>query len=132
MSPRKSLVSMLVVTSICAAWCTSAPAQPVLTIDGTCPGPMRAEVRGALPESGVALLFSPRTGSFRIPWYHWCEGALLGLSPRGLRIIASAGTDEYGYAFFEGTAAPGACGGYLQTLSYPSGNCEVSNVVRVP
>ncbi len=111
---------------------TTASAQPVLILDGVCPGPMHAEIQGARPNAGIALVYSPRRGWFRIPWYYWCEGAILRLNPRGIQVVESVGTDENGSATFEGYVSAGACGGYLQTLSYPSGGCETSNVVQIP
>ncbi len=124
------------VALFCAAiFLATSPVQaqdPVLTLQGGCPGVMRAEIRGARPNSGIALVYSPRRGWFRIPWYYWCEGAVLRLNPRGIRVAESVATDENGFAVFEGQVSVGACGGYLQTLSYPSGGCETSNVVQIP
>lgn len=133
MSPRKSLVSMLVVTSICAAWCAPAIAQPVLTIEGACPGALRAEVRGARPERSLLLLFSPNEGQTRLPKFYGCGmGVTLGLDWRGLKILAEVVADETGFAAIEGFAGPAACGAYLQTLNRPSGGCETSNVAQIP
>jgi hypothetical protein len=109
-----------------------ATAQPVLTIEGSCPGLMRAQVDNARPRKGIVLLYSPRTGSFRLPWYYWCAGTELGLHPRGIRIVADTVADENGHATFDGFVSSGACGGFLQTLNSPSGNCETSNVIRIP
>jgi len=121
----------LMVLGVMAMFAAPATAQPMLTIEGSCPGPMRAEIRGARPERTLILLFSPRANPFRLPKFHFCSGVELGLGYRGLRGIASTGSDENGFAFFEGVAGPLACGGYLQTLNYPSGGCETSNVVQI-
>lgn len=107
-------------------------AQPVLSVEGDCPGFLRAEVIGAPPNHGILLLFAPHRGSYRFPPGHWCYGVTLGLGWRGLRIASAAGADENGFAFFEGKAGVLACGGFLQTLNYPSGGCEISNVVQIP
>ncbi len=115
-----------------ALWAAPALAQPVLMLEGSCPGFMRAEVSGARPSRSILLLFAPNQGSYTLPYHHWCGGTRLGLNWRGLRIAAAARADENGFAFFEGNAGPLACGGYLQTLNYPDASCETSNVVRIP
>jgi len=122
----------LVGLSVMAMLAAPAVAQPVLTIEGSCPGPMRAEVRGAQPRRGIVLLFSPRANPFRLPKFHYCSGVELGLGYRGLRAIENTITDENGFVAFEGVAGPLACGGYLQTLNAPDGGCETSNVVQIP
>ncbi len=111
---------------------TTASAQPVLSVEGSCPGQIRVQIVGAQPRKGILLLYSPRSGNFRLPWYHWCAGTELGLHPRGIRIVDDTVADENGRAIFEGTAQAGACGGFLQTLNTPSGNCETSNVEQIP
>lgn len=132
MSARRSVRLALWGLGAAVLWAAPAMAQPVLTLEGSCPGPMRAEIRGARPERAIILLFSPRANPFRLPKFHFCSGVELGLGYRGLRGIASTVSDETGFAFFEGIAGPLACGGYLQTLNYPDGGCETSNVVQIP
>lgn len=132
MSARQPSTLSLIVASICVLSCASANAQPVLTIEGSCPGPMRAEVRGARPERSFLLLFSPNEGSTRLPKFHWCGGAMLGLDRRGLMIVSGAIADENGFAVIEGEVGLRACGGFLQTLNWPDGGCETSNVVQIP
>jgi len=118
--------------SVMAMFAAPAMAQPVLTIEGGCPGPMRAEIRVAQPHQGLWLLFSPRANPFRLPKFHFCSGVELGIGYRGLRVVGNTGADENGFAFFEGMAGPLACGGFLQTLGSPGGGCETSNVVQIP
>ncbi len=114
----------------------SAPAmaqyEPVLSLDGRCPGVMRAEVSGARPRSGLSLLFASETGSVTIPWF-WqhCPGVELGLGRRNLREVASGTTDESGNLIIEGRVRSRACGGYLQVLTFPLGGCLTSNVVQI-
>ena len=114
-------ILMLLLAAPCAL------AQPVLTLEGSCPGPMRAEVRGGVPNFTAHLLFARSTGSFYIR-YGPCWGTTLGLSSQGLRVVASAIVDSQGQASFEGVASPGACGGYLQVFTSA---CQTSNVVRI-
>lgn len=115
-----------------ALWAAPALAQPVLMLEGSCPGFMRAEVSGARPNRSILLLFAPSQGSYTLPLGHWCAGTRLGLNWRGLQIATAARADETGFAFFEGQAGQRACGGWLQTLNYPDGGCETSNVVQIP
>ncbi len=117
-----------------AAFLVSAPpslAQPVLTLEGSCPGPMRADVSGARPGGGVILLFASETGSFTIPWYLQCGGTQLGLGRYHLRYVASTASNQNGFAFFEAISGSQSCGGYLQIHTSQSGGCETSNVVRI-
>lgn len=131
MSARRSVT--LALRGLGAAVLCAAPAlaQPVLTLEGSCPGPMRAEVRGARPGVGVILLFASETGSFTIPWYLQCGATELGLGRRHLRYVASTASDQNGFAFFEGVAGTQSCGGFLQVHTSQSGGCETSNVVRI-
>jgi len=122
------LAAVTVVMGLGAA--SSAAAQPVLTLEGSCPGPMRAEVRRAPPNQSLALLFARTTGHFRIP-FGACEGTTLGLSSQRLRVVGTAIIDPTGFAFVEGNAGPAACGGYLQVLTNAGGGCQTSNVVRI-
>lgn len=110
----------------------SGLAQPVLTLEGECPGLLRAEVRNARPEKFILLLYAPHDGTFVLPRGNWCQGVQLGLGWRGLRQVAGVVADQNGVALFEGEVNSLACGGFLQTLNYPSGGCEISNVVRIP
>ncbi len=134
MSGRRSV--RFAVWGLGAAMLFAAPAvaqyEPVLTLEGTCPGVLRAEVSGAPPRHGVYLLFSAETGSFQIPPdYQYCRGVVLGLGPRQLRQVAAANTDEFGFVEFHGLAGPRACGGFLQALTTPLGGCLTSNVVQI-
>lgn len=126
---------MVALWGLGAAALCAAPAmaqyEPVLTLEGTCPGMLRAQVSGAPPRHGLSLLFALETGSVRIPLHEYCGGVILGLGRRGLREVTSGNTDELGFIAFEGYAGPSACGGYLQVLTFPGGGCDTSNVVRI-
>ncbi|MCC6906346.1 MAG: hypothetical protein IT430_00265 [Phycisphaerales bacterium] len=132
MSNRMMIAALLASLAALLVSARLGLAQPVLSLEGGCPGFLRAEVRNAPPGSGILLLFAPHEGSFTLPRGNWCYGVTLGLGWRGLRQVAGAGVDEHGFAFFEGQAGQQACGGFLQTLNYPSGGCEISNVVQIP
>lgn len=134
MKPRGSFRLALwgfVAAALCAAP-AMAQYEPVLSLDGRCPGVMRAEVNGARPRSGLSLLFASETGSVTIPWF-WqhCPGVELGLGRRNLREVASGTTDESGNLIIEGRVRSRACGGYLQVLTFPLGGCLTTNVVQI-
>ena len=119
----------LVGLGVMALFAAPAMAQfePVLTLDGSCPGMLRAEVSRGRPNIGAILLFASETGSFTIR-HHSCSGTRLGLGGRNLREVAAKLLDNTGFAFFEGTAGSRACGGYLQIIL---STCETSNVVQI-
>ncbi len=130
MSPNSRIYALGVIAiSTCVA---PATAQPVLTIEGSCPGFLRAEVTDARPGRSLSLLFAPEAGSTRLPLFHWCGGVTLGLDWHGLRIVSGVIVDENGHGVIEGEVGARACGGYLQTLNWPDGGCEISNVVQIP
>ena len=109
----------------------SSRAQPILSLKGSCPGSMRADVRDAPPFRSVALLFALEEGHFVLGIPGGCPGTELGLGRRGLRVAATAVADENGVAYFVASVSPGACGSYLQILTSPGGGCQTSNVVRI-
>lgn len=125
---RLFLAIVTVVTSLGAT--RAAAAQPVLSLEGSCPGPMRAEMRNAPRNVSAFLLFARSTGSFLIRGGA-CWGTTLGLSSQGLRQVGEAITDGTGFASFEGNVGRAACGGYLQILMGAGGGCQTSNVVRI-
>ncbi|GEM_PF-1550740 len=131
MSPNRCIHVLVAVVAILTG-AAPAVAQPVLTIEGSCPGALRAQVTGARPGRSLLLLFAPDAGSTRLPLFHWCGGVTLGLDWHGLQIVSGAIADENGVAVMEGQVGSRACGGYLQTLNNPDGGCEISNVVQIP
>ncbi|MCL4198078.1 MAG: hypothetical protein KJZ69_11365 [Phycisphaerales bacterium] len=119
--------------SLCAAgalalWSAPALAQPVLTLEGSCPGRMLAQVSGSSPRGVVRLYFSPHRGSYAFPPFHPCYGVEIGLDPRRIQHVGTTRADQAGIARFNGDAGPAACGGFLQAMS---DFCEVTNVVQI-
>lgn len=102
-------------------------ADVVLTLQGSCPGPMRASVTGTIPHRTANFLFARDTGKFRIPLGP-CKGIILGLSQEGLRVVAVRDTGPTGSARIQGLVPPSACGGYMQVFM---NTCQTSNVVRI-
>lgn len=133
MKPRGSFRLALwgfVAAALCAAP-AMAQYEPVLMVEGSCPGILRAAVSGAPPRQGVSLLFASETGSWQIPIREYCGGVVLGLGREHLRHVASENTDEFGFVVFEGVGGVRACGGFLQVMTYPRAGCLTSNVVQI-
>jgi hypothetical protein len=103
-------------------------AGPSLTVSGTCPGSMTAEVSGATPRGPVVLGFAMRTGSVIIPSGP-CRGTQLGLGPQGLQQVATLRADANGDVTFRGNAPGSACGGFVQAID--GATCETTNVEQV-
>lgn len=105
----------------------TAQFEPVLTLEGSCPGVLRAEVSNGRGNATALLLFASETGSIRVP-HNFCFGTELGLGRRNLHEVDAERLDRFGRATFEGMAGSRACGGYLQILV---NTCETSNVVQI-
>jgi hypothetical protein len=109
---------------------TASRADPVLTLEGVCPGEITATVTEARGARLAALFFSRRPGETHIPPPYPCSGVILDLDPRTFRFIEYIETDESGTGRVTGTASPRACGGFLQVLV--GSECEKTNVIRIP
>lgn len=108
---------------------TPALAQPVLTVEGSCPGSMRALAEGMYPRAVVYLYFSPERGFYEFPPFHMCYGVEVGLNVHRLYFVGSTRADDFGTALWEGDAGPRACGGFMQAMD---NRCQTSNVGQVP
>lgn len=129
--PTRCFLSDLAVVAMCFAAALAQAQEPVLTLQGNCPGSMSAEVSQAPSRHGLSLLYASETGSFRIPFWQFCQGVELGLGRTHLQEVAHGTTDESGFISFHGFIGARACGGYLQVLTYPGGGCTTSNVVQI-
>ncbi len=129
MSARRSVRLALWGLGATVLWAAPAMAQPVLTLEGSCPGPMRALAEGMHPEDVVYLYFSPERGSYTFPPLHQCYGVEVGLNVRRLHYVGSTRADPNGLATWEGTAGPAACGGFLQAMDRV---CRITNVAEIP
>ncbi|MFG0329347.1 MAG: hypothetical protein ACF8PN_05545 [Phycisphaerales bacterium] len=98
-----------------------------LTVNGTCPGQLSADVTGATPNGNVALIYARNTGSVTIP-SGVCAGTQLGLDNSAM-LVDTARADANGEVTFSGNAPSGACGGYVQALDLSS--CDPSNVEQL-
>lgn len=59
MSARRCVGLALWGLGAAVLWAGPALAQPVPTLEGSCPGPMRAQAEGIFPRAVVYLYFSP-------------------------------------------------------------------------
>ncbi len=113
---------------------SAAPAQPAaltLYVSATCPegGPARVGWTGATPSKPVILIYSAEFGSFRVPDGSPCEGTILGLGVKLLRVIFHGNSSPGGSRILQAHTGPGACGNYLQLLDLTT--CELSSVVLI-
>lgn len=104
---------------------------PVLSVDGACPGQLRVAWEGAEPNRAAALLFSRVRGAYTIAGGAVCGGTMLGLGTEGLRLHRRFDSGPEGAGEMDGTAVPASCGGYLQIVVIGS-PCSTSNVVQIP
>ncbi len=128
MTKRRSVRLALWGLGAAALIAAPAMAQPVLTLEGSCPGPVLAQVSGSSPGGVVRLYLSPHRGSYAFPPFHPCYGVEIGLDPQRIRHVATTRADQAGIARFNGDAGPAARGGFLQAMS---DFCEVTNVVQI-
>lgn len=125
-------LSILTVLALCFSLIgleSGAKAQD-LEVSGTCPGDVTFTISGWAPETTVAVLFSTRTGSLRIPTGYYCSGTRLGLSSRHIRILINFYTDETGYGSYAIRLPAGACRGFSQAISLTT--CTTSSVEQLP
>lgn len=98
----------------------------LMTVTGSCPDALQAEIHGASANKQVALLYGFGLGSFVIPNGYPCAGTMLGLDNSvtlGTTLTANAAGD----IVFPFTTPPGACGTvYLQALDLET--CAVTAV----
>jgi streptogramin lyase len=100
-----------------------------MAVTGDCPGTVTITVSGATPGGQIAILFSPTTGSIRIPCGYDCGGRGLGLGSN-MRFVTIAIADGNGEATVSGNAPAAACSGFLQAVDLQS--CLTSGVEGLP
>ncbi len=101
---------------------------PAMRVEGACPGSLNIEVRGATPNGIIAILIGFQTGSTRIP-SGACQGTMLGLDSRGLRVATIQRADREGTLALMPRVGPAACGKYLQAID--GRTCGTTNVVQI-
>ncbi|MFG0330279.1 MAG: DUF4350 domain-containing protein [Phycisphaerales bacterium] len=99
-----------------------------LSLSGSCPGTVTADVSGATPGGNVAFIFANGTGSVTIPSGNPCAGTVLDLNGSA-QLIRTETADGSGNVTVSGSAPSGACGGYIQALDVAT--CTTSNVEQL-
>ena len=100
---------------------------PVLSLTGSCPGPVELSLSGATRKGLVSLAGAQAEGSFSIPGGQ-CSGLVLALDhPRVLKKAVAGGN---GSLSFTHDVPPGACGTFLQVVDTVT--CTTSNVLAIP
>jgi hypothetical protein len=105
---------------------TLTPA-PTLTLTGSCPGPMTADIANATPNGTVALIFGRREGQTPIPTGP-CAGTILPIADQ-IQLAATTRADPNGEASLTLPVPSPACGGRLIALDAPT--CAVSRAVVI-
>ncbi|MCC6907452.1 MAG: FG-GAP repeat protein [Phycisphaerales bacterium] len=102
-------------------------AGPMITVAGSCPGPMQLTVSGATPHGLVALVAGFRAGSFTLPPGP-CQGLVVDIRPPyapGAPLVTRA--DAQGRVAFSRPLPAQACGISVQAID--GSTCSASNRV---
>jgi hypothetical protein len=100
---------------------------PVLSVSGSCPGPVKLSLTGATRKGLVALGGAQAEGSFAVPTGP-CPGLVLDLEQPRLLTSRVAGTN--GSLTLTRDIPPAACGTFLQAVDAVT--CTTSNTVAIP
>ena len=100
---------------------------PVLSLTGSCPGPVKLSLTGATRRGLVALGGAQAEGSFAVPGGP-CPGLVLDLDQP--RLLTSRVAGKSGSLSFMRQIPPGACGTFLQAVDAVT--CTTSNAVAIP
>jgi hypothetical protein len=122
------LITSLVVPGVTAG---SVFAQPVISIEGSCPTRLTFRWEGASADLPAALIVARETGQFTIPMKR-CSSTELGLGSRGIRLLATFRTGAEGRGEVTGRANQALCGLFAQMLVIDGRPCPTSNVVQIP
>ncbi len=127
----RTFLVLIGLVALAGAASVASAQDPVLSVEGTCPGQLRVAWEGAEPNRAAALLFSRVRGAYTIAGGAVCGGTMLGLGTEGLRLHRRFDSGPEGAGEMDGTAVPASCGGYLQIVVIGS-PCSTSNVVQIP
>ena len=100
---------------------------PVLSLAGSCPGPMKLSLAGATRKGLAALAGAQAEGSFTVPGGQ-CPGLVLDLEQP--RLLTTAMARGNGSLTFTRDIPPAACGTFLQAVDIVT--CTTSNVLAIP
>lgn len=129
---RGSFVAAVFAAVACLGAARSACAQPVISVEGSCPQRLTFRWEGASPDRRAWLVMSPENRGFQTPDGFPCGGTFLDIGPGSLRLVASFRTGASGRGQASGRVAPSMCGQYLQMVVEQGLPCEKSNVVQIP
>ncbi len=124
-----TLLSIALASAVLTITAGVCDAQSTLSVEGDCPGELRAQADAMYSRAVVYLYFSPEQGSYTFPPLHQCYGVEVGLNVRRLHFVGTVRADDLGTAVWNGTSGPAACGGFLQAMD---NHCQITNVARIP
>lgn len=127
---NRRLLATTLAAFACLGAARGAHAQPVISLEGQCPGAMRFRWEGASPNAWAGLIYSDERGNFTLN--QPCGGTVAGLGVRGLRLVWLFHTGAGGEGAAIGRAAAPSCGGFLQMVVQDGNPCTTSNVVQIP
>ncbi len=127
---KHTFLAAAVAALACLGAASIAPAQVVITLDGSCPGVVRFRWEGASPNQWAGLIYSDERGNFTLN--QPCGGTVTGLGVRGLRLVAVFRTGGDGEGAVSGRATTPSCGGFLQMVVQDGNPCTTSNVLQIP
>lgn len=99
---------------------------PMLSLSGSCPGPMTASMTGFTPNGAVAIVLGANAAAFTIP-NGTCAGTVLGVTPPSL--VALLNANGSGALSLSKNAGAALCGRWLQAVDLRT--CATSNVVQI-
>jgi len=128
---RSSSMLVIIGFAVLSVFSGSAVAQPVISIEGSCPTRLTFRWEGASADLPAALIVARETGQFTIPMKR-CSSTELGLGSRGIRLLATFRTGAEGRGEVTGRASQALCGQFAQMLVIAGRPCPTSNVVQIP
>ncbi len=100
------------------------------TVSGACPGAVSITWKHARPSEQQTIIYSSGLGN--VPIGGMCGSALSGLASVTQYGGSPFGTLGGGEGGRTGRVNAGACGKYLQLVTFTGGPCVTSNVTRIP
>jgi len=128
---HSSSILVIIVLAVLSVFAGSATAQPVISIEGSCPTRLTFRWEGASANFPAALVVARETGECTLP-VDRCSGTVMGLGCLGIRAVAIFRTGLDGRGEVTGRASQSLCGQFLQMLVVDGRPCATSNVVQIP
>ncbi len=128
---NKVLLTIALAALACLGAVSIAHAQPVISIEGSCPTRLTFRWEGASANYPAALIVAREIGECVLP-SNRCGGTVMGLGCLRLRVVAFFRTGPEGRGEVSGRASRSLCGQFLQMLVVEGNPCTTSNVVQIP